>query len=69
MTKRFRNSPSATVTTVLLKPVLAFVMVTLAPATGLLLLEVTRYLVAAPATVAMLLVVPVRLPVSVPVTV
>jgi hypothetical protein len=45
------------------------VIVTLLPATGLLLLDVTMYLVAVPATVVIVGLVPVRLEVSVPVTV
>ena len=45
------------------------VMVTLLPATGELLDEVTRYFVAVPTTVVMVAVVPVRLPPSVAVMV
>jgi hypothetical protein len=45
------------------------VMVTMLPATGFVLLELTRYLAAAAATVVMFALVPVRLSVSVPVIV
>ena len=44
-------------------------MVTLDPAAGELLLEVTMYLFAAPTAVVMVALVPVKLPPSVPVTV
>jgi hypothetical protein len=44
------------------------VIVTLVPAIGLLLLDVTTYFVAGPATVVMFGLVPVRLVLSVPVT-